>query len=166
MTRFERALKYMLKNEGGLSDDPDDLGGATEHGGITSRFHPVTFWKVRRAKTPEERDTIIHDFYLKKYWNKLYNLISSERLAIRLFDLGVNLGVKRAVRLLQTTINENSDYHLTVDGIFGKNTLNAVNKTNVYQAYKDKVKEYYESRSTFWKFGRGWLRRLNRLISL
>ena len=164
MTRYDKAFKFMLDNEGGLADDPDDLGGKTAYG-VSIVWYPKTYWKLIRAKTHEERELILHDFYLTEFWNPLYDDIHSESLAIRLFDLGVNLGVKPSVRLLQQAINA-FGYLLKVDGKFGSQTLWTANHImdGIYKAYIDEAKKYYETRRTFWKHGKSWLNRLKKII--
>jgi lysozyme family protein len=169
MNRFEIALDFTLKNEGGYSNHPKDKGGRTIYG-ISVVFHPAAYYQIKRAKTKEEEFKFVKDFYYKEYWNPLYDELKDAVLAVRIFDLSVNIGRERTVYLLQTAlnkINENLSGQVVTDGIFGKNTLDAINKQDeVFYDFFTQVivKQFYESRKTFKVFGKGWLRRLNRKI--
>ena len=113
----------------------------------------------------DSRTTLLYDFYYKNFYNPLYEQIKFEPLAIRLFDLGVNLSVHKAVELLQNTCNRlAADAQIGVDGKFGKGTLEKVNSSpeNLYPTYKNIVENYYRSLPDFNHFGKGWLARLNR----
>jgi len=72
--------------------------------------------------------------------------------------------------------------HISVDGAFGNKTLEAVNmawnydincsrfseingETKLYNYYVLYLDTYYKSLSSFWKFGKGWLRRLRMLFN-
>jgi len=162
ITRFDKAYLFLRENEGWFSDDPDDIGGMTIFG-IAVHYHPVTFWKVYRAIKKGDvltARTLTKDFYRKKYWNKFYDEIIDAKLAIRLFDVGVNIGKRRAVKLLQKIVA------VQQDGIFGPLTLAGVNnyKDNLYIRYILALEIYYRSRRKFKKFGKGWLTRLRRKI--
>lgn len=45
-TRFDKALEFALRWEGGLSDDPDDRGGRTMQG-VTQRVYDA--WRKQRG---------------------------------------------------------------------------------------------------------------------
>ena len=124
MADFGTALKFMLPNEGGLvySNTPGDAGGQTFAGiteavaranGYTGDMHSIPFVEVAAI-------------YLKNYWK--YNGIHDQAVADKLFDMGVNMGVGEAIRLLQEALND-LGASLTVDGGYGpvtESTLNAL----------------------------------------
>jgi len=58
-------------------------------------------------------------------WLK-FDGIADQRVASKVFDICVNLGLSSGVKLLQRTVNL-SGAHLRVDGIFGPRTLEATN---------------------------------------
>jgi lysozyme family protein len=126
------------------------------------------------------------EFYkASSYWNPLYDEINDSSLAYRLFDLGVNAGVSKAVRILQLTIKKYYDNDIKVDGIFGNQTLLMVNRfanysaipirlhkiktipgENVFYAYYiHEIGKFYHSLSNFWKFGKGWLNRVRKVFN-
>lgn len=162
---FPAALLYSLRHEGGYSNDSYDPGGETIYG-IAKKFHKEKFLEVNElykgARYAEARNAA-DQFYRTQYWNELYNYMHLKALAIKLFDLGVNIGKKRAVKKLQKCINKLSGAGLKVDGIFGPLTLRELNILDgweVYAKFLQKAEDYYRSLKTFWRFGRGWLRRL------
>lgn len=155
LERYTKAFNFMMKNEGGFSDHPADRGGATLFG-VSSKFFPQTYNELQNATDDLERQQILFKFYHDEFWNPLYDQIRSERLAVRLFDLGVNLGVKRAVRLIQQIAG------VTIDGVFGKQTLRAVNLYDVYGNFIAEADKYYRSLDDFPTFGKGWINRLYR----
>jgi len=71
MSVFDRAIKYVLKHEGGLVNDPADPGGLTNRG-ITQRDYP----HLDIAHLTEAETIAI---YRKDYW-RLGNITSVELL--------------------------------------------------------------------------------------
>jgi len=175
MTKFDKAYEEMAKWEGGYSDDKYDPGGKTIWG-ITERHHPETFGIIidllKTGNKALARLTA-KNLYYRLYWNPLYDEIPDSSLAFKVFDFGVNAGVKRAVKILQKTINNlYGTKYLFVDGMFGQDTLKSIllieqtNKdckysfTSIYNDYIKRLGRFYRSLGTFWRFGKGWMRRL------
>lgn len=111
MTDFERSLAITLGFEGGYVNDPDDPGGATNQG-VTQRTYDA--WRERHSLPVQpvkdmetyERDTI----YRQDYWTpaKCYEL--RWPLCMIHFDTAVNLGVSRAMQLLEKSKYDPSMY--------------------------------------------------------
>lgn len=162
---FPAAMVYTSRNEGGYANDPYDPGGETIYG-IAKNMHEAKFtevYELHKGAQYNEARRVAEQFYRAEYWNELYNYMHLKSLAIKLFDLGVNIGKKRSVKLLQKCINELSGSGIKVDGIFGPVTLRELNLLDgysVYALFMVKAEDYYRSLKTFWRFGRGWLRRL------
>ena len=117
--KFVAALEKVLAHEGGYVNDPDDPGGETKFG-ISKRSHPNL---NIRDLTREQAAAIYH----RDYWVRpKIDRIADERLAAKVFDLGVNVGTGRAIKLLQRAANS-LGCELAVDGILGPATLGAVN---------------------------------------
>ena len=154
---FHDAFIYMLQNEGGYSNDSRDKGGKTKWG-ISQRAHPSVDIENLTATEAEM-------IYLKEYWNPLYIKIE-ERLSTRLFDVGVNIGVKKAIRILQNALNLYFDADLKTDGQFGSNTLKSIKENDqksIYSMFVFEVSNYYAglNNETYLK---GWLNRLYRNV--
>lgn len=165
--RFLKAFTFTKSNEGNFSNNPHDKGGKTIYG-VSSKYFPEVFQTLIDSK-PEEVEEVLKAFYYTEFWNDLYEQIFFEPLSIRLFDLSVNLGKKRAISILQETFNKLSQDILKTDGIFGRGTLRAVNlppivHPNFYLRYQKNVEAYYRSLADFDVFGKGWTNRLYRSI--
>lgn len=159
---YSKAFIFTMANEGGFSDHRRDKGGATLYG-VSSKYFPAVFESLQNAKDEVEIHDILYKFYYNHFWNPLYEQIYDSKLAIRLFDLSVNIGMKPSVKLLQNASNVLGS-RLILDGNFGKGTLAAVNVTKPYNEYVREVENYYRSLSDFDVFGRGWINRLKKEI--
>ncbi len=140
MADFDEAYAIIAGHEGGYVNDPDDRGGET-YKGISRRFHPQwAGWKrIDSAKAKPGFPAVLDDdatlgnavkrFYKKHYWDKFSgDALREQEIAVELFDTGVNMGVRRAVRFLQESLNllnrDERDYKdITADGVFGPVTL-------------------------------------------
>lgn len=95
--RFQNALKLILGFEGGYTNDPDDLGGATNLG-ITQREYDT--YRVRKRLPTQSVAGITAgeaaEIYLREYWQKGRGGnpapadVSDPALQLVLFDTGVN----------------------------------------------------------------------------
>lgn len=143
---FNEALHFTLGEEGAYSNDPNDHGGET-YCGIARKYHPSwDGWKII-DDIKEEYGGIhsipnsiwqervypkVPQFYKDNYWKPLQldkiNLID---IAIKIFDMGVNLGVPQAASIVQGCLNLMSfgiDYEIRIDNIIGSITLNLINE--------------------------------------
>jgi lysozyme family protein len=174
MDAFEKALAATLLHEGFFSNDPDDQGGATTYGitESTARAHGYTGdMKDFPAKTAEA-------IYRQDYWDK--NSLDEiaeyyEPIAVKMFDIGVNMGVGQAGKFFQRTLNcLNRDQalypDLKVDGVIGSKTIKALVKLgpekkavlkmlNALQGAK--YIEICERVPRQKKFVRGWVNRIS-----
>jgi lysozyme family protein len=170
--KFDKAFEHLIINEGGYSNDPMDKGGKTIYG-IASSYHPEDFNLVYNLYKDGKKELALDSakrFYKKKFWDDKYENINDSSLAFKLFDLGVNMGVKKAVKFLQETINKLlQKEQLTADGIFGEQSLyyaNRIEKELLYRAYIDTAGMYYKRLWNYFKFGKGWMNRLNKRVYL
>jgi lysozyme family protein len=158
MADFNTAVVLTLRHEGGYVNDSNDAGGATNMG-IEQRDVPgIPIQTLTVAQAIE--------YYQEHFWNPLYNGITSQDLASKLFDMGVLFGVKTAVMLLQqmTTFKKMS---LTIDGEFGPNTLTAVNASDpaaLLALFKNRLvlhaRSLVAAHPTDQEFLEGWLTRI------
>ena len=117
MAEFEIAVAQVLKREGGFVDHPADLGGPTKYG-ISSRSYP----HLSIEALTESQAKLL---YKKDFLGELFDRIPSQKIADKLFDCCVHLGKSAGVLLLQEALGE-VRMGVTVDGIFGPQTLQAV----------------------------------------
>jgi len=123
MADFKKALKFVLENEGGYTNDPADHGGATNFG-IT--MATLSQWRRRPVTTDDVKNLSMDEvalIYKNWYWDKmLLDQVISDLVATILFDQAVNRGVPIVSRQLQFNLG------VKVDGIVGPGTLAQLNK--------------------------------------
>lgn len=99
---FEKALKFVLKWEGGYSNNPNDPGGLTIYG-ISQRSYPNEVAKMNelwKQGKKQEALNIAKEIYRKNYWNKIKGDELPYPLDFVAFDTAVNMGVGACQRLL------------------------------------------------------------------
>jgi len=125
---FEACLSHVLKMEGGYVDHPLDRGGPTKYGITLQALRdynglPSIPASVIKDLTLEQASKI----YEHRYWNTMrLDRVRSAKLALVLFDQGVNCGPNTAIRMLQEVLNEDFAENLVVDGVLGNRTDVAV----------------------------------------
>jgi len=154
---FDACLAKLLVHEGGYVHHPSDPGGETNLGVTRATWelwvgHPVSE-KEMRSLTP----TMVSPLYKRKYWDacRADELVSGVDYCV--FDVAVNSGVGRAVKLLQQSVGA------TPDGSFGSITFGLVKQvdpTTLIERYCARRMEFLESLKSFPVFGRGWSRRV------
>lgn len=132
MALFAEAIQNTELWEGGYSNNPADSGGET-YRGIARNSWPIWLgWNlIDAAKTshtfPKCLDSdlavqgLVVDFYRQNFWK--YDGIKDSASADKLFDLGVNVGIRHAVTIFQRAVN------VLADGVYGPNTEAAINAT-------------------------------------
>jgi lysozyme family protein len=182
----EWIISNTVNTEAGYVNNPNDLGGETNHGIILTTakewevdLRKVYNWDGKMINLTKEMALYIYDrgWWQKLKCNELYAI--SPLLAHRVFDFGINGGRTASVTYLQRLLNvlnrQGKDYQdLAVDGIIGNGTLGQL------QAFVNKRKEkglcylltgltgmhvaHYvnisESRGANEEFTNGWLERL------
>ena len=148
MASFELAIPIVLVNEGGLVDNPSDPGGLTNFG-ISQRSYP----NVDIRNLTQDGAAAI---YLRDFWK--YDLVESQLMATKIFDMSVNMG-HTAIRILQACLG------VPADGIWGPGTCAAVNTANygLINDYRLALGRYYQNivlaDPSKAQFLAGWLRR-------
>jgi len=179
MANFDEAFNITMGNEGIYSNDPNDAGGET-YRGIARRYNPQwKGWKIIDDTKPDidfyRMDSIVRRFYETRYWD--VNLLDEfpQSIANEMFDTGVNMGIGRAAKFLQESLNylnrdETLFTDLVVDGVIGSATLHALSKMdksdkkiilimlNVCQGRH--YMNYMKKSSTQEKYARGWFKRV------
>lgn len=127
---FQACLDRVLKVEGGFVNRSEDHGGPTNYG-ITQatladyRGNPVTASDVEHLTVVEASK-----IYEAKFWDLMQmDRVKSQRVALFLFDQGVNAGPETAIKMLQQTLNDSFGERLVVDGWLGNQTTVALATT-------------------------------------
>lgn len=143
MSNFDDAVKNVLENEGGLSDqNKHDKGGITKFG-ISLRFlKSLDPAKLRAYGIYSETisdDDIKHlnrdqakAIYKGEFWDQApFEKITNPDVARYIFDAAVNMGINPAVKIAQRAVWAIMKRRtLTDDGIMGTHTIMAINHCN------------------------------------
>ena len=105
MKDFDKALKFVLKWEGFISDDKNDRGGLTIWG-ISYKSYPKQVLEMKKIIDEEEKDwkfeafKIAEEIYYQNYWLKAGCDTLPFPFNIVVFDTAVNMGRRRAKEFL------------------------------------------------------------------
>jgi lysozyme family protein len=161
---FEACLPFVLKEEGGYSNTPDDHGGATNFG-ITQYEYNV--YRHSKKLPMQWVRAIGHDEYREIYWQNYWQPhcpLVPDGLNLSLFNINVNGGTGRGTRLLQQCLG------IQVDGVWGPATTAAVaaipDIIDLIQAFHDDERKFYQAiidrNPTQKKFASDWFGRNDR----
>ncbi len=189
MTDFSgAAIDLVLRHEGGFSNHKNDPGGATKYG-ISLRTLKKTFKadpeknKVFDFDSNDEiteadirnltKDMALEYYYV--FWWKRFNfeMIPTKKMALKTFNVAVNIGPTRAIKFLQQSINDIIPrFYLVEDGILGRNTEEALKKIalspkrecNLYAIFILNMELWYRelvhNNKSLAPFLKGWINRL------
>jgi len=143
---FQQAVEFVLSEEGGYSNDPQDPGGETNFG-ISKRAYPGL-----NIASLTRREAI--DIYRRDYWDRLPALPPG--IAVAVFDFAVNAGMSRAIKTLQMAVGVNAD---GVVGPITRSALGQLSDDAVLALFSAERAIFYAGISGFQRYGRGWLRR-------
>jgi len=144
MSDFSISYGKVMTIEGVYSNDSNDPGGETWKG-ISRVYNPK--WNgwviidgnkmndnfINILKESELLEELVKTLYKEKYWNIFMgDYVECQYIADELFDISVNIGQNTSIKFLQKALNSlnrnQKDYlNITVDGIFGKRTLDTLN---------------------------------------
>lgn len=118
---FVRALKTVMRHEGGLADNPSDPGGLTKYG-ISQRSYPnLDIAALTREQAAE--------IYYRDWWRRYGYGRLPDTIAVKLMDLAVAAPAP-AHRSLQRAVRANGIKGLDDDGVLGPLTVAAVARCN------------------------------------
>lgn len=110
---FNQALHFVLNQEGGFVDDPDDKGGATNKG-ITQgtydsyrKSHGKPSQSVKNITEAEVSEIYYNNYWMKAGCNKMTPIF-----AIISFDTAVNMGIGRVKEFMKIAEYKNTDKFL------------------------------------------------------
>jgi lysozyme family protein len=185
MLNVRQIATEIVAREGGFVNDPDDPGGATNHG--------VTIHTLRRLGLDVNRDGKIDvadvkaltraqavEIYLEHYHKRPGIAALPEPLQASVFDMYVNAG-GNAVKILQRLLTD-MGHPCDPDGMIGPQTIRAAQMaydaapTHLADAYGIARRNYYyalaDSRPASRKFARrrdggkgGWITRAEEFIA-
>lgn len=168
---FKKAVNDVIHHEGGYNDIKEDLGGATNWG-VSLRFLESqgldidgdgdVDWEDVAAMTRDQAEDIYHQYFWKNEYDRIGGVV-----AMKVFDMGVNMGTRRAHKRLQEACNYFGS-GLLVDGMVGVKTINMIRQIDLvlllHQICFEQARYYAEitvRRPQNLKFLRGWMNRAN-----
>lgn len=187
MNNFADAYAVTMSHEGGYGNDGDDVGGET-YKGVSRKYNPTwDGWNIIDVRKGEDNfpknleldeglQIQIKWFYKEKYFDPYCGDKMPQKLAMEMFDTSVNMGVGRAVKFLQISLNclnRNATIYQDQieDGDYGRTTekcLYAYLQTdsevllckfiNVLQG--NHYINYMKKSPTQEKYARGWFNRV------
>ncbi|WP_323782153.1 holin-associated N-acetylmuramidase [Thalassovita sp.] len=185
MLDVRRIAQAIIAREGGYVNDPDDPGGATNHG--------VTLRTMRRLGLDLDRDGDVdaddvrrlsraqaQNIFLTNYFKRPKIDQLPEQLQASVFDMYVNSGAN-AVKILQRLLRQ-MGHDVSVDGVIGPQTAGAAQTAALSapdlltDAYGIARRNYYfrlaDARPASRKYARsrsggkgGWIKRAEEFIS-
>lgn len=180
MDLFEKTLSFVFSSEGGLSNHPNDCGGATKMGitsGTLARAYKQGIVKHQNIKALTRAEAA--EIYRVLYWRPSKADKMPEPLCELHFDAAVNHGLGGAAKLMQRTINNYAakaglKLSISVDGELGPKSMAALDacirhKNNlrlICEIYINEREKYFRaivsanpSQACFLK---GWLNRIEK----
>jgi len=128
MVSVQDIANEIVAREGGFVNDPDDPGGATNHGVTIATMQAlgidltgdgqVTVVDVKRLTASQARDIFVRHYFEQPGIAQLPDIVQAS-----VFDMYVNAGAN-AVRILQRLLNDMGQ-RVTVDGMIGPQTAAA-----------------------------------------
>ena len=162
ISNWEKSFSFLLKSEGGYSNDADDRGGATNLG-VTKKAweeyvgHPVDEDEIK-SLTPE----MVKSFYKGSYWDKCSCDALPEGLDYSVFDFAVNAGSGVSAKCFQRAVG------VPDDSVIGPQTLSVLGKfrpESILEKMLDERRKHYyniiNKNPTQVKFLKGWMNRVD-----
>ena len=168
MARVELLVPHIVKWEGGLVNDPDDLGGLTNKG-VCYKTYKLYCTRKGKAATEEGLINLTDDEFasiLKEmYWDACRaDRIESQSVANAIVDWAWHSGTITAAKEIQKVLG------VSADGIIGNVTLAAINSWSplplfgqIQQARIAYLHRICNARPANNKFLKGWLNRVQSL---
>ena len=165
LSNWKLAFEQMLKSEGGFTDDERDAGnklpdgrkgstmlGVTQYNWEAHVGHQVTHDQMR-ALTPAD----VEPLYKKKYWDVVRADELPSGIDYLVFDMGVNAGPGRSIKLLQAAVGVLADGGL---GPISMAAVQAADPVELIEQFSRNKEEFYRSLDSFPVYGVGWLNRV------
>jgi lysozyme family protein len=159
---WPKAMKVILKFEGGKDDDPIDPGGRTNQG-VIQRVYAA--W--RRKKGLPARDVFLmedherDEIYLENYGKKVRFDELPPGIDVVVYDGAVNSGPGQSIKWLQRALG------VQADGVLGDVTMERIMSHENHDALIAGILErrmaFLRALKTFYHFGKGWTSRVTQL---
>lgn len=152
---YPTAIAFVLKQEGGYSNDPQDPGGPTNYG-ITI-IDARKYWKADASASDVKSMplSVARDIYQSKYWQVVAGPLLPAGLDLCTFDSAVNSGTGRADKWLAKAIGSPLKSYPELARL-----APSVNQDAAIDKYCDTRLSFLHSLKTWGHFGAGWGKRV------
>jgi lysozyme family protein len=169
MADFDKAHKYIIKEEGGYQDMPNDTGNYTD-GVLIGTNYGISADTLKsflgRTPTKDEMENLSFDdaviIYIQRYWSKILgDRIKNQSVALLIYDGSVNQG-RGAMRSVVGNAMRNLNANISDDKVFseaGIKKLNSLNQQKLFEEIYNGRKKRYEKGQV--AFRAGHLKRLS-----
>jgi lysozyme family protein len=159
-SKFSIAVDYVLANEGGFSNNPNDRGGMTKFGISKASYPHVDIQNLTKDDAVK--------IYKKDMWDRFkLERIKDQDVANKVFDMIVLMGKARATLLFESTLIK-LGFAIPKDGILDDEMVHIINNYNsgtLLSKYREELKKFIDrivetnpSQKVFYK---GWMNRIN-----
>ncbi|MBX9704644.1 MAG: hypothetical protein K5Q00_00185 [Gammaproteobacteria bacterium] len=181
MSDLKYAIDIILKQEGGLVDDPRDKGGITNYGVSLRLLQQIADQSAAGLKEADlNKDGVVDALDIKnmtraqafmlyqdRFWLKYkYFQIENQPLGTKALSLSINMGPTMAAKVYQRAVRAASGVTLVDDGILGQASISEINKCNaqlLMVAVKAEAASFYrqlvQEKPQYKGFLAGWLNR-------
>lgn len=177
--KFNYAIDFYLKNEGGYQAFPQDTGNYNSKGELVGTNFGVSAKKYESyigiAPTKETMQNMAKSTAINIYkidWNKWkLETINDVFIASHIFDILENHGFTNGSKIVQRTINYFSVAPVSVDGILGSKSISSINQIISNGQTISFNTELVNERKNFYNqigndtFITGWLNRASKYIN-
>jgi lysozyme family protein len=157
-SNFPAELTDELVYEGGYVDDPRDPGGMTDFGITLATLSAFLGRSATKADLTGMSAETKLTIYRREYWDAIDGDALPSGLDLCVFDMAVNGGPARAIKMLQYCVGADED------GVMGPQTLGLVNAATDMMSlmlfYTVQRVDFYRSLPGYPTFGNGWLARV------
>ena len=170
--RFQYAMKTIIRQEGGLSNDKNDPGSITKYG-ISLRYLKSAHICID-GDCKDDSNEIIHltlteadDVYYRQWYEKYgYNRIKNENILTDIMSLSINAGACEAHKLVIRAINNITNDDMAVNCQLTQKTIDMINliepvvfHASFQQEEEDFYKQIVKRNPHLRVFLKAWLRR-------
>lgn len=170
---FEKSITFVLKNEGGYSNDSHDSGGATNFG-ITK--HDLEVWRKKSVTNKDVQNMTLEeakDIYKAKYWLPLNcHKLVSQGLATAIVDVGVLYGIGTSAKYARSSVNSLGG-SIPAGTKLDDYAIDSINKLSphlflqvFHSSIRTRIDLIIAGNYSQEKFRKGWEARADRLLTL
>ena len=182
MTDYKHLYPFIIKWAGGLSKNTNDSASAYPcPDGSGNHTNKDITWKVWEAIYGNSPESIARWYAMSEddwfsifkplYWDACWaDQINSQRIADSIVEFVWGSGLHSPEKAIQQLLDEIFNEHLTIDGIPGQHTIDAINREDEPTLYEDIMqrrakyfKDLAATKPEDEEFLTGWMNRLNDL---